>query len=59
VANLADDRAVQLTLPFGRASGEALDAALDAVRERFGTGAVTRAVHLGRDLGLSVPMLPD
>jgi DNA polymerase IV len=59
VGNLADDRAVQLALPFGRASGEALDVALDAVRERFGAGAVTRAVHLGRDPGLSVPMLPD
>ncbi|HEX4820104.1 MAG TPA: DNA polymerase IV [Acidimicrobiales bacterium] len=59
VGNLDDDRAVQLTLPFRRASGGALDAALDDVRERFGSGAVTRAVLLGRDPGLSVPMLPD
>jgi DNA polymerase IV len=59
VGNLDDDRAVQLTLPFDRHSGDALDAALDEVRERFGTAAITRAVLLGRDQGLSVPLLPD
>jgi DNA polymerase-4 len=59
VANLDDDDAVQLCLPFDRAAGSALDAALDDVRERFGSGAVTRAVLLGRDHGLSMPMLPD
>ena len=59
VANLDDGGAIQLTLPFDRHSGVALDAALDGVRDRFGPGAVTRAVLLGRDQGLSVPMLPD
>ena len=59
VSNLDDDDAVQLELPFDRHSGTALDAALDDVRERFGSTAVTRAVLLGRDQGLSVPMLPD
>ena len=59
VGNLDDDHAVQLTLPFGRGSGGALDAALDDLRERFGSSAVTRAVLLGRDPGLTVPMLPD
>jgi DNA polymerase-4 len=59
VANLHDDRAVQLILPFDRHSGDALDAALDEVRERFGAGAITRAVLLGRDQGLTVPLLPD
>jgi DNA polymerase-4 len=59
VANLADDRATQLTLPFDRHSGGALDAALDEVRARFGSGAVTRAVLLGRDPGMTVPLLPD
>jgi DNA polymerase IV len=59
VANLEDDRAVQLTLPFDRHSGGALDAALDEVRARFGAAAITRAVLLGRDQGLSVPLLPD
>ena len=38
---------------------DALDAALDEVRERFGSTAVTRAVLLGRDPGLTVPLLPD
>jgi DNA polymerase-4 len=59
VANLQDDRAVQLILPFDRRSTEALDAALDEVRVRFGKGAITRAVLLGRDQGLTVPLLPD
>jgi DNA polymerase-4 len=59
VANLCDDRATQLTLPFDRRSGGALDAALDEVHARYGSGAVTRAVLLGRDTGLTVPLLPD
>ncbi len=59
VANLADARAVQLTLPLDRHSGGALDAALDEVRARFGAAAITRAVLLGRDPGMSVPLLPD
>jgi DNA polymerase IV len=59
LANLHNDDAIQLTLPFDRHSGNALDAALDQVRDRFGSGAITRAVLLGRDQGLSVPLLPD
>ena len=59
VANLADDRAVQLVLPFDRSADGALDAALDVLRERFGADAVTRAVLLGRDQGLEMPLLPD
>jgi DNA polymerase-4 len=59
VGNLDDDSAVQLALPFDRHSGNALDTALDDVRDRFGSGAVTRAVLLGKDEGLSVPLLPD
>jgi DNA polymerase IV len=59
VANLDDDGAIQLSLPFDRWSGGALDAALDEVRNRFGSGAVTRAVLLGRDEGPAVPLLPD
>ena len=59
VGNLDDDSAVQLTLPFDSQSGDALDAALDEVRVRFGANAVTRAVLLGRDQGLWVPLLPD
>ena len=59
VANLQDDVPVQLALPFERRSLEALDAALDEVRERFGSSAITRAVLLGRDPGLTMPLLPD
>jgi DNA polymerase-4 len=59
VANLEDGGALQLTLPFDRHSGGALDAAVDEVRERFGPRAVTWAVLLGRDQGLEVPLLPD
>jgi DNA polymerase-4 len=61
-ANLGEFDAVQLTLPFDRRSGmdaRALDAALDGVRDRFGSSAVTRAVLLGRDQGMTVPLLPD
>ena len=59
VANFDDDGAVQLMLPLERNDGEALDAALDAVRARFGATAITRAVLLGRDPGLTMPLLPD
>jgi DNA polymerase IV len=59
VANLDDDSVIQLPLPIDRHSGDALDAALDEVRDRFGPTAVTRAVLLGRDQGLTVPLLPD
>lgn len=59
VANLADADAVQLVLPFDGRSGDALDAALDQVRDRFGPDALGRAVQLGRDQGMAVPLLPD
>ncbi len=59
VANLDDSGAIQLTLAFDRHSGSALDAALDQVKARFGNDAITRAVLLGRDPGLTVPLLPD
>jgi DNA polymerase-4 len=59
VANLEDDRALQLPLPLDPRSGVALDVALDEIRERFGSTAITRAVLLGRDTGLVVPLLPD
>jgi DNA polymerase-4 len=58
VSNLDNEHAVQLTLPFDF-HGQALDAALDEIRDRFGVAAVTRAVLLGRDQGLIVPLLPD
>jgi DNA polymerase IV len=57
--NLDSDAAIQLALPFDRRVASAMDVTLDKVRDRFGTGAVTRAVLLGRDHGPSVPLLPD
>jgi DNA polymerase-4 len=59
VGNLDNGGFFQPELPFDRYSGHDLDTALDAVRERYGTSAVTRAALLGRDSGLSVPLLPD
>ena len=59
LTNLERDDAVQLALPLDRRRAPALDTALDDIRERFGASAVTRAVLLGRDQGLSVPLLPD
>ena len=59
VGNLENDCPAQLTLPFDRRSRAALDAAIDDIRERFGLTAITRAVLLGRDSGLSMPLLPD
>ncbi|MFI5486119.1 DNA polymerase IV [Micromonospora echinaurantiaca] len=58
VANL-DGGHVQPPLPFERDPGADLDAAVDAVRDRFGTSALTRAVLLGRDTGPEMPRLPD
>jgi DNA polymerase-4 len=59
VSNLDGDGYVQLELPFEEDGSDELDKALDAVRERFGTSSVTRAVNLGRDLSPSVPILSD
>jgi DNA polymerase-4 len=59
VSNLEDERFVQLALPFQRPRWLALDLALDEIRNRFGTSAVTRAVLLGRNQGITMPLLPD
>jgi DNA polymerase-4 len=59
VANLENDRPLQLPLPVDpRGDGE-LDLAIDRIRERYGSKAITRGVLLGRDTGLVVPLLPD
>jgi DNA polymerase-4 len=57
VGNLGEGRSFQPALPFDRDT-DALDAALDEVRLRFGSAAVTRAVLLGRDRP-AMPLLPD
>ena len=43
LGNLDDEDAVQLALPLERRAVRALDAAVDDVRERFGSDAITRA----------------
>lgn len=60
LTNLCNDDAIQLALPLDRHYLDAaLDSALDRVRDRFGTTAITRAVLLGRNQGIEVPLLPD
>ncbi|MCX5045026.1 DNA polymerase IV [Aldersonia sp. NBC_00410] len=59
LSNLDDDTAVQLVLPFDPYAGGQLDTTLDDLRDRFGSAVVTRAALLGRDQGMSVPLLPD
>jgi len=59
VSNLGDGRGIQLALPLDNPYSDALDAAVDEVRLRFGSTAITRAVLLGRDSGVTMPLLPD
>ena len=58
VGNL-DDGEGEPSLDFDERPKAALDAALDTVRHRFGADAITRAVQIGREQGVSVPVLPD
>ncbi len=58
LTNLCDVRAVQLALPLQR-PGAGLDATLDAVHDRFGSGAIRRGVHVGRPPDDWAPALPD
>ncbi|HEV2712131.1 MAG TPA: DNA polymerase IV [Gaiellaceae bacterium] len=59
ISNLDDGRAIQLALPLDGPDSGALDAALDEVRRRFGSAAITRAVLLDRGQGVAMPLLPD
>lgn len=59
LTNLFNDGAIQLALPFERRHLDTLDVALDDLRDRFGTAAITRAVLLHRDQGPEMPVLPD
>ncbi len=62
VSNIDRDGAQQLELPFadaGRRDSLPVDLAIDRVRGRYGTSALTRGVLLGRDPGLEMPMLAD
>jgi DNA polymerase-4 len=57
LTNLEDSHAAQLQLDGDRAAS--LDRTLDDLRERFGTGAITRAVLLDHEEGPVMPQLPD
>jgi DNA polymerase-4 len=57
VTNLANDAPLQL--PLARASGVAVDLAVDEIRNRFGLQAITRGALLGREAGWTMPLLPD
>jgi DNA polymerase IV len=59
LTNLEDEDRVQLAIPFERWHDAALDAALDAVRDRYGSEAVTRGLLVGRSPGVAMPLLPD
>ena len=59
VTNLENDSPLQLSLPFDRRCSLAVDLAVDEIRARFGLSAITRAVLVGRDTGLAMPLLPD
>jgi DNA polymerase-4 len=59
LSNLDDDSAIQLAFPFDQVRATALDEVLDAIRERFGSDAITRAVLIGRRPHITVPLLPD
>ncbi|MEV6235173.1 DNA polymerase IV [Lentzea sp. NPDC051838] len=59
LTNLSNEDTIQLVLPFDEVQPGALDATLDRLKDRFGGSSVTRAALLGRDPGISVPLLPD
>ncbi|HEX8870262.1 MAG TPA: DNA polymerase IV, partial [Lentzea sp.] len=59
LTNLGSEDTIQLMLPFDEVRPGALDATLDRLKDRFGGASVTRAALLGRDPGISVPLLPD
>jgi DNA polymerase IV len=59
VGNLGAHDHEQLELPFDEHDRASLDAALDSIRDRYGSSSVTRGVLVGKDPGLVMPMLPD
>ena len=66
ISGLSDAATEQLELPLewpgpdGAARrASVLDGALDRVLDKYGAGAITRAVLLGSETGLEVPLLPD
>ena len=58
LTNLEDTDPLQLELTEDWRP-HALDAALDEVKERYGSASIMRAVLVGRDQGISMPLLAD
>jgi DNA polymerase-4 len=59
LSHLGRADSIQPELPIDWEDGARLDTVLDAVRDRFGAASVARAAQLGRDPGLSTPLLPE
>ena len=59
VANLDDALPQQLALALEARRSAELDEAIDVVRERFGSKAITRGVLVGRGEAIEMPLLPD
>jgi len=59
VANLDDALPRQLALALEGRTASELDEAIDSVRERFGSRAITRGVLVGRGEEIEMPLLPD
>ncbi|HWM08519.1 MAG TPA: DNA polymerase IV [Solirubrobacteraceae bacterium] len=59
LSNLEEYEESQLALPGDRCRANALDEALDTVRDRFGSSSITRAVLIGREQGYVMPLLQD
>jgi DNA polymerase-4 len=49
----------QLVLPFGRKDRSTLDETVDALRQRFGNAALTRASSIRHTIQFETPKLPD
>ena len=59
VANLEDASAVQLALPFDRADARRSTPPSTRCATASASTAITRGVLLGRDPGITMPLLPD
>lgn len=59
VSGFEDDGAEQLALPFDRRVDDRLDRAWDAVRGKYGAGALTRGTLVNRSAGTDGPLLED
>ncbi len=54
-----DDNPMQLALPIDVIGGATIDDAIDAVRDKFGSSSLRRAVQVGRGERAAMPILPD